>query len=162
MGETPDMETKPIENGLTNESEDSGNTSEQDPCLPTDLNCKKEKDNSSDTLESKHLDTEMLKQNKKRLNLNKKPHISLWVTICNSFSDMVNYLKEKSGLSNVGLTVAIIVLLLLIISCVILLILTIIWPKIPHEVQFPTCRRSACLRSSSEVSCSFFWELCLA
>lgn len=151
MGETTDQENKPIENGMTNESEDSGNTSEQDPCLPTDMDCKKERENT-DTLESKHLDTEMLKQNKKRLNINKKPHVSLWVTICSSFTAMVKYLKDKSGLSNLGLTVAVIVLLLLIIFCVILLVLTIIWPTIPHEVQFPICRRSACLRSSSEVS----------
>lgn len=145
------QEKKPMGNGLTNESEDSGNNSEQEPCLPPDL--KSEKDlGMTDTLDSKHLDTEMMKQNKKRHNVNKKPHVSLWVSISSSFSSFVKYLKEKTGLSNVGLTIATIVLILFIIFSIALLVAILTWPTIPHEFSFPSCRRSACLRSSSEVS----------
>ncbi|KAG8293362.1 hypothetical protein J6590_018771 [Homalodisca vitripennis] len=148
MGDTPEQEKKPIENGLSNESEDSGNTSEQEPCLPTDLKGKEM--DMTDTLDSKHLDTEMMKPNKKRHNVNKKPHVSVWVTISNSFSASVKYLMDKTGLSKIGVTVAVVFLLLFIVCCVTLLVLGILWPKIPHELKFPICRRSACLRSSSE------------
>lgn len=150
MEDAPDFK-KPIENGLTNESEDSGNTSEQEPCIPTDLKTKQEM-GMTDTIDSKHLDTEMMKQNKKRHNVNKKTKSSVWTTIQNSFTQMIKYLKEKTGLSTVGLVIAVIVILLLILSCVALIVLGIIWPTIPHQMRFPVCRRSACLRSSSEVS----------
>ncbi|XP_046679024.1 endothelin-converting enzyme 1-like [Homalodisca vitripennis] len=149
MGDTPEQEKKPIENGLSNESEDSGNTSEQEPCLPTDLKGKEM--DMTDTLDSKHLDTEMMKPNKKRHNVNKKSHVSVWVTISNSFSASVKYLMDKTGLSKIGVTVAVVFLLLFIVCCVTLLVLGILWPKIPHELKFPICRRSACLRSSSEI-----------
>uniref|UniRef100_A0A1B6L0T8 Endothelin-converting enzyme 1 n=1 Tax=Graphocephala atropunctata TaxID=36148 RepID=A0A1B6L0T8_9HEMI len=148
MGDTPDQEKKPIENGLSNESEDSGN-SEQDPCLPGDVKGKEM--DMTDTLDSKHLDTEIMKQNKKRHNVNKKPHVSLWVSITSSFTASVKYLMDKTGLSKLGVAVAIIILLLLIFCCIMLLVLGILWPKIPHELSFPICRRSACLRSSSEI-----------
>lgn len=153
------QEKKPIGNGLTNESEDSGNNSEQEPCLPQDL--KSEKDlGLTDTLDSKHLDTEMMKQNKKRHNVNKKPHVSLWVSVSSSFFSLVKCLKEKTGLSNVGLAIAAIIMILFVICAIALLIALLTWPTVPHEFSFPSCRRSACLRSSSEVSYNHIIHVC--
>ncbi|XP_054286283.1 endothelin-converting enzyme 2-like [Macrosteles quadrilineatus] len=150
MGDSPKSEKKPIENGISNDSEDSGNTSEQEPCLPTNLSEKKEMD-MTDTLDSKHLDTEMMKQNKRRAKINTKPRVSVWVTIKSSFVTAMKYLSEKTGLSNVGLAVAAIILILFLICLISLLIMGILWPTVPHELRFPICRRSACLRSSSHI-----------
>lgn len=151
MNNTSESENKPIGNGITNGSDDSANTSEQEPCLPSDL---KEKNNMdmTDTLDSKHLDTEIMKQNKKRHGTNAKPQVSVWMAVKNSFISAVKYLCEKTGLSNLGLSVATFILLLLVICLVTLLVLGIVWPIVPHELRFPVCRRSACLRSSSHVS----------
>jgi CHASE2 domain-containing sensor protein len=106
----------------------------------------------TDTLDSKHLDTEIMKQNKKRHNINAKPQVSVWVTLKTTFLSAIKYLCEKTGLSNVGLAVAFIIILLLLICLIALLIMGLVWPSIPHELKFPICRRSACLRSSSNVS----------
>lgn len=150
MVDVKDLEKKPIKNGLSNDSEDSGTTSEQEPCLPTEVKLKNANDISG-PIDSKHLDTETIKQNKKRHNVNKKHNVSKWTSLKTYLYTMVTGLKQKTGLSNIGLAIAVIVIVMLIFFFVVLLVLGTIWPTIPHEMKFPICRISACLRSSAEV-----------
>ncbi|KAB0795870.1 hypothetical protein PPYR_09931 [Photinus pyralis] len=62
-----------------------------------------------------------------------------------------NQLREKTGLSRLGLYIAIVLLIVLIILVIIVLSLAIAWPNIPHSAQFSICQDPACLRAAAQV-----------
>ncbi|XP_050441073.1 endothelin-converting enzyme 2-like [Adelges cooleyi] len=69
-------------------------------------------------------------------------------------------LRDKTGFSRVGLTVAAVELILCLFLFIALVVLLILWPRPPHV--FPLCRRAACLRASAEVlpKINFTYSVC--
>uniref|UniRef100_A0A1B6CAA0 Peptidase M13 N-terminal domain-containing protein n=1 Tax=Clastoptera arizonana TaxID=38151 RepID=A0A1B6CAA0_9HEMI len=156
---TPEVEKKPIENGLGNDSEESSN-SEKDPCLLSKekytsvevINAK----NDSDPTETKQLQTELKKNNRNSYKLTKRESGKKRNRLNNSkcgptFADFEKNLESKTGLSRTGLIVAAIILLTLFILIIVIITLGLLWPITPHSQKYPMCKNPACLHTSAEI-----------
>lgn len=66
-------------------------------------------------------------------------------------------ISEKYGLSENGVYVVGGIIILAVLLLIIVIILASLWPRIPHEYQYPVCTASECFRSASEVSSKHFF-----
>ncbi|XP_039296452.1 endothelin-converting enzyme 2 isoform X4 [Nilaparvata lugens] len=161
MVNSPDSDCKrPLENGLNSINEENGNAGENEPCLPM-----KNKSKSVESINKKDLTDSTVKlkddmekvtftdpQLKNSVNSNQKRNRFRKLKISTPKTTVFEKkLQEKTGLSRLGLLVAGLVLLFFVILLVTVVLMTILWPRIPHALQFPVCRRAACLRASSEI-----------
>ncbi|KAF5286120.1 hypothetical protein FQA39_LY16403 [Lamprigera yunnana] len=59
--------------------------------------------------------------------------------------------REKTGLTQFGYYVGLVILLTLVVLLIIVVVLGITWPRIPHHLQFPICGSPSCLRAAAQV-----------
>ncbi|KAF5286121.1 hypothetical protein FQA39_LY16404 [Lamprigera yunnana] len=58
--------------------------------------------------------------------------------------------REKTGLTQFGYYVGLVILLTLVVLLIIVVVLGITWPRIPHHLQFPICGSPSCLRAAAQ------------
>lgn len=123
---------------------------EMDPCLPV----KNKVPQSLDEIDSAPLKVKS-KLHSSNNSLNKKRKAKGAEDTRKSprfVSQLEENLRQKSGLSRLGLIVAGVVIVLLLVFLVVIITLAATWPRTPHAHLFPVCTRAACLQASAQVS----------
>lgn len=64
-------------------------------------------------------------------------------------------LRDKSGLSEMGLRIAAAVVIVLILLLITVIALGAAWPRTPHHLQYPVCQEAACLEAAAQVRILF-------
>lgn len=146
----------PLANGKREretESPDNAESSaagEMDPCLPANSKLQQthdEIDSAPVKLKSKlHSSSNSLNKKRKAKAVDDAGKSSRFV------SGLEDKLRQKTGLSRLGLIVAGVVVLVLLVFLVVIITLASTWPRTPHSQLFPVCTRAACLQASAEVS----------
>ena len=124
---------------------------EMDPCLPGNNKVQE----SLDEIDSAPLKVKS-KLHSSNNSLTKKRKAKGAEDARKSSSQFVSRLEEKlrqkSGLSRVGLVVAGVVVLLLLVFLIVIITLAASWPRTPHAHLFHVCSRAACLQASAQGS----------
>jgi predicted metalloendopeptidase len=138
---------------------------EMDPCLPI----KHKEQQSLDEIDSAPLKVKS-KLHSSNNSLNKKRRNKGTEDMRKSsrfVSQLEGKLRQKSGLSRLGLIVAGVVILLLLVFLIVIISLAATWPRTPHAHLFPVCTRAACLQASAQMlpkmnesfaPCEDFWN----
>lgn len=138
---------------------------EMDPCLPV----KNKVPQSLDEIDSAPLKVKS-KLHSSNNSLNKKRKAKGAEDTRKSprfVSQLEENLRQKSGLSRLGLIVAGVVIVLLLVFLVVIITLAATWPRTPHAHLFPVCTRAACLQASAQMlpkmnesvaPCEDFWN----
>jgi hypothetical protein len=127
---------------------------EMDPCLP--LNNKLQQ--SPDEIDSAPVKVKSkLHSSNNSLNNKRKAKAAEGAGKSSHFvSELEEKLRQKTGLSRLGLIVAGVVILLLLVFLIVIITLASTWPRTPHSQLFPVCSRAACLQASAQVSASLY------
>lgn len=161
----------PLANGKREretESPDNAESSaagEMDPCLPVNSKLQQspdEIDSAPVKVKSKlHSSNNSLNKKRKAKTAEDVGKSSLFVL------GLEDKLRQKTGLSRLGLIVAGVVMLLLLVFVIVIITLASTWPRTPHSQLFPVCTRAACLQASAEMlpkmngsaaPCEDFWN----
>jgi hypothetical protein len=146
----------PLANGKRDrESESPDNAElaaagEMDPCLPV----KNKVQQSLDEIDSAPLKVKSkLHSSNNSLNKKRKAKVAEDTRKPSRFVlQLEEKLRQKSGLSRLGLIVAGVVIVLLLVFLIVIITLAATWPRTPHAHLFPVCTRAACLHASAQVS----------
>jgi len=122
---------------------------EMDPCLPI----KHKEQQSLDEIDSAPLKVKSkLHSSNNSLNKKRKAKGAEDTRKSRFILQLEEKLRQKSGLSRLGLIVAGVVILLLLVFLIVIISLAATWPRTPHAHLFPVCTRAACLQASAQVS----------
>ncbi|PSN48712.1 hypothetical protein C0J52_08788 [Blattella germanica] len=164
---TPDSESKkatveahayiPLANGKRERESESPDNSdppagEMDPCLPANNKLQQahdEIDHAPIKKSKLHNSNNSLSRMRRSLAAEESSRRP------NFIENVEEKLKEKTGLSRLGLIIAAVVLFLLLVFLLVTIVLGSTWPITPHSHLFPVCTRAACLQASAQVSLSF-------
>ncbi|XP_021937704.1 protein gone early isoform X2 [Zootermopsis nevadensis] len=162
----------PLANGKRERQSESPDNSESpaagemDPCLPVNNKLQQ----SPDEIDSapvkvksnlKSSSTNSLSKNRKVKDSEDAGKPSQFI------SELEQKLRQKTGLSRIGLIVACAVIVLLLVFLIVIITLASTWPRTPHSHLFPVCTRAACLQASAQMlpkmngsaaPCEDFWN----
>lgn len=146
----------PLANGKRDRKSESPDSSESpapgemDPCLPVS----NKQQESPDEIDSDPVKVKSnLNSSNSSLNKNRKGKAAEDTRKPAQFvSQLEERLRQKTGLSRIGLIVACVVVALLLVFLIVIIALACTWPRTPHSQLFPVCSRAACLQASAQVS----------
>nr|CAD7395031.1 unnamed protein product [Timema cristinae] len=130
---------------------------EQDPCLPAASNSKpatiteRQPSTSKDEADNKQTligSNDSIGGKKKR---NSYDH-----TRPKLVSRIESRMRERTGLSRLGLIVAALLVFLLFVFLIVIIVLASTWPRKTHVELSPICRTSPCLMASAQLQSRFF------
>jgi uncharacterized membrane protein len=146
----------PLANGKRERQSESPDNSESpaagemDPCLPVNNKLQQ----SPDEIDSESVKVKSnLNSSNNSLSKNRKVKATEETGKSSQFvSELEEKLRQKTGLSRIGLIVACAVIVLLLVFLIVIITLASTWPRTPHSQLFPVCTRAACLQASAQVS----------